>query len=61
MNLCPLLIIANQSFNPHRKTLKKEMHCKGKDCSWYDSVGEKCKLADSICKKEYVLKSFNFI
>ena len=60
MNLCPLLIIANKSFNPNGKIKKDRIHCEGQSCSWYDERQEKCKLINSICKKEYIMKSFNF-
>lgn len=60
MNLCPLLILANKSFNPTAKVKQENIHCKGKDCSWYDKAQQQCKLIDAIYKKEYIMKSFNF-
>ena len=61
MQLCPLLIIANKSFNSNWKASEKQSHCKGTACFWYDQREGKCKLINEIYKKEYVMKSFNFI
>ena len=61
MNLCPLLVIANKSFNPKKKITKEDLHCEGKNCTWYDQQSEKCKLINTMKNKEYVMKSFNFI
>lgn len=61
MNLCPLLIIANQSSHPKTKIAENNIKCHGDNCSWYDHKEERCKLINSIYKKDYIMKSFNFI
>ena len=61
MNSCPILLIANKSLNPSGKINKEEINCAGHSCSWFNNQEESCALIESIDKKNYIIKSFNFI